>query len=81
VFNPNLEFINGTPVSIGATRQTTPAFPYGGGVDYHLFSRFALRLQYRGLFYRAPDFHTPVYLYTGAIGHMAEPSAGVVIRF
>jgi hypothetical protein len=38
-------------------------------------------LQYRGLLYKAPDFRVPSLLFTGAKGHMAEPSAGIVLKF
>jgi len=75
--------------SIGAAKQTEIAFLYGVGVDYRLpvFSRLSLRLQYRGLFYNAPDFKVDassgnsLSLSTGARGHMAEPSIGLVFRF
>jgi hypothetical protein len=40
----------------------------------------ALRLQYRGLIYKAPDFNVQN-LFTGAKGHMAEPSVGIVVKF
>src|ERR1700737_1203586 len=84
--------INGVETSIPASRQTHPAFLYGGGVDYHIFSalplvrrspltaHLALRLQYRGLLYKAPDFKVQN-LFTGDQGHLAEPSAGIVIKF
>ena len=54
--------------NIPASQQTKPAFLYGGGFDYRIFSsvpfirrssvtnHLALRLQYRGLLYKAPDF-------------------------
>jgi hypothetical protein len=84
--------INGVGTSIPASQQTKPAFLYGGGVDYHIFSRLplirrspltahlALRLQYRGLFYKAPDFKVQN-LFTADRGHLAEPSVGVVVKF
>jgi len=64
----------------GATGQRALAFLYGGGADYRLRKAFALRVQYRGLIYKAPDFDVPS-LYTGVNGHMAEPSAGIVFKF
>jgi len=79
---------NRVPVNLGAVKQTEIGFLYGGGVDYRLprFTRFSLRLQYRGLLYTAPDFKvtvpsSPVSFFTGAKGHMAEPSIGLVFRF
>jgi hypothetical protein len=91
VFFPDLA--NGTPnhvqVNLGAVKQTQLAFLYGLGVDYRLpkVPRLALRLQYRGLLYKAPDFKVDgtagggVSFFTGSRGHMAEPSIGLVFRF
>jgi len=84
--------INGVQTSLPSSQQTKPAFLYGGGVDYRIFSSIplvrrstltkylALRLQYRGLVYKAPDFKVQN-LFTGARGHMAEPSVGIVVKF
>jgi opacity protein-like surface antigen len=81
-FSPNTVTINNNPVAIQTSREGRGAFLYGVGADYHLFSRFALRLQYRGLFYSPPDFKVQVTpLFTGARGHMAEPSVGIMFRF
>jgi hypothetical protein len=91
VFFPDLA--NGThnrvQVNLGAVKQTQLAFLYGLGVDYRLpkISRLALRVQYRGLLYKAPDFKVDatagsgVSFFTGARGHMAEPSIGLVFKF
>ena len=67
--------------SFGAARQTSLAFTYGAGLDYPLWRILAVRLQYRGLIYKQPDFQLPTLFFTGAKGHMAEPSLGIVIRF
>jgi hypothetical protein len=92
VFNPSITQVNTVPMSVGAVRQTKPAFLYGLGVDYRVFSiipivsrfrwssKLAIRLQYRGLVYKAPSFDVPN-LFTGALGHMAEPSGGIVFKF
>ncbi len=80
VFNPNDSFINGIESSVGEKRQIRPGYLYGGGVDYHLVSRVSLRVQYRGLFYSAPNFKSSS-LFTGGMGHMAEPAAGLVFKF
>lgn len=80
VFNPDDTQVEGVEASIGADRQYKPAFLYGGGVDYRLYWRFALRAQYRGLFFSSPDFKVST-LFTGARGHMAEPSVGLVFNF
>ena len=76
IFNP-------TGNSFGATPSDTEfkgAFSYGGGADYRILRNLALRLQYRGLVYKAPDFYVPG-LATGSVGHLAEPSIGLVFHF
>jgi len=85
--------INGLPnrvqLDLGAAKQTKPAFLYGAGLDYQLpvVHHLAVRLQYRGFIYNAPDFAidatsgSSVSLFTGAKGHMAEPSVGLVYQF
>src|SRR6266581_1014460 len=79
-FNPGTTYVDGFQSSFGAAQQTSLAVLYGAGVDYHLWRRLALRLQYRGLFYKNPDFKVQN-LFTGTRGHMAEPSAGIVVKF
>ena len=64
----------------GADRQTKAAFVYGGGADINLTRRFALRVEYRGLVYKRPDFGLAS-LDSGATTHSVQPSAGFVIRF
>jgi outer membrane immunogenic protein len=64
----------------GAATEVKGAFAYGAGADYRLLRNLALRLQYRGLLYRAPDFYVSG-LSTGAYGNLAEPSVGMVFRF
>jgi opacity protein-like surface antigen len=64
----------------GADRQTKAAFIYGGGADINLTRRFALRVEYRGLVYKRPDFGLAS-LNSDATAHTAQPSAGFVIRF
>jgi len=80
VFVPNITVIDGGPGSLPVGQQTKPAPVYGVGVDYHLRWRFAVRIMYRGLFYKAPDFKVSN-LFTGDYGHMAEPTVGLVFRF
>jgi outer membrane immunogenic protein len=79
-FNPGNQYIDGFQSSFGAQQQTSLTFLYGGGIDYRLWKALALRVQYRGLIYKVPDFKVPA-LSLGAYGHMAEPSAGIVIKF
>lgn len=94
VFYPSYgtDTVNDVLTNIPASQQTKPALLYGGGFDWRIFSsvpyvrrssltnHFALRLQYRGLLYKAPDFKVQN-LFTGARGHMAEPTIGVVVKF
>lgn len=79
-FGPTASTIDGTTTAIGAVRQLQPAFVYGVGTDYRLASNFALRLQYRGLFYKPPDFKV-LNLFTGGTGHIAEPAIGLAFNF
>lgn len=79
-FRPGNQYIDGNQVSFGAQSERTVAFLYGGGLDYPLKKAIALRMQYRGLLYKATDFNLAT-LYTGANGHMAEPSIGIVFKF
>ncbi len=91
-FNPYNEFIQSIEEPVTASKSTQLAFLYGGGFDYKIFSRipfvsrvpfssrFALRLQYRGFIFKSPSFGQ-VALFTGARGHIAEPSVGLVFKF
>lgn len=79
-FYPNNQYIDGNVSPFGAAQQTSMAFLYGGGVDYRLWKRLGLRLQYRGLIYKEPTFHVTQF-FTGTKGHMAEPSVGIVFNF
>ena len=79
-FSPGNTYIDGFQASLGAVSQTSLAFLYGGGTDYHLWRRLKLRLEYRGFFYKSPDFNVRP-LFTGARGHIAEPSIGLAFNF
>jgi Outer membrane protein beta-barrel domain len=84
-FSPGNTYIDQYQITFGAAGQTALAYLYGGGVDYHFYNlgsrTLSFRLQYRGLIYKAPDFGLPSLFYTGARGHMAEPAAGIVLKF
>ena len=67
-------------IALGADTQAKAAFVYGGGGDYDINDHFALRLEYRGLVYKRPDFGFGLFN-SDAITHTAQPSAGFVIRF
>ena len=77
---PENQYINGNSSFFGAYTQTSLAFLYGGGADYRLWRRLGMRMQYRGLIFRAPDF-TVSDFFISAKGHMAEPSVGIVVKF
>lgn len=80
-FSVGNTYIDTIQQNLGASSGTTLAFLYGGGTDYHLWKILSLRVQYRGLIYRNPDFGVPSRFFTGTRGHMAEPSAGIVVKF
>jgi len=65
---------------VGAQRQATGVFAYGGGADFPIVKHVSLRAEYRGLVYSAPDFGLRS-LNTNTITHTAQPSAGLVFRF
>lgn len=79
-FNPGNTYIDGLLSSFPVKQQTALAFLYGGGTDYRLWKFVSLRLQYRGLIYKTPNFGQPN-LATHAKGHLAEPAFGIVIKF
>jgi opacity protein-like surface antigen len=79
-FSPGSQYIDGFVSSFGAHQQRPLAFLYGGGADYRLWKALGVRVQYRGLIYKVPDFKVPG-LFLGVYGHMAEPSAGIVFKF
>jgi opacity protein-like surface antigen len=75
--------LNNSLVGIGngsGNNQTKPAFVYGGGVDFDISKFLALRAEYRGLFYKIPDFQLSG-LASDNFTHLAEPSIGLVWRF
>jgi opacity protein-like surface antigen len=74
VFDPTGDGLSGVA---GAQRQVTGAFAYDGGADFPLLPHVALRAEYRGLVYRAPNFGLST-LTTNTMTHTAEPSAGIV---
>ena len=79
-FYPKTIYVNGVSSALYEGTQTRLAFLYGGGVDYKVYSHIAVRLQYRGLLYKAQDYKVSR-LFTGSTAHLAEPAAGVVFRF
>lgn len=76
IFNPTNNINNVG----GADTQVKAAFLYGGGLDYNLSKNIGLRMQYRGLIYKAPGFGVSG-LAPDVVTHSAEPSVGVVFHF
>jgi Outer membrane protein beta-barrel domain len=75
VFSPSL---NGGQ---NASWQGRTALNFGAGIDRSLLtSHFGIRVQYRGLYYKAPDFNDAL-LTTGKSRLTSEPMAGVYYRF
>jgi opacity protein-like surface antigen len=64
----------------GATTQARGAYLYGGGIDYHINSPFTLRLAYRALNFKAPDFFGAG-LTTHSWMRTSAPTIGVAYQF
>jgi opacity protein-like surface antigen len=60
--------------------QDRMAFLYGAGVDWRAIHHVSVRLGYRGLIYKAPDFALGDQT-TNAMTQMAEPYVGLAFRF
>lgn len=75
IFSPSL---NGGQ---NASWQGRLAENFGGGINWALLSsHFGIRLQYRGVYYKTPDFNQ-ARLNTGTSRLTSEPMAGVYLRF
>lgn len=75
IFSPSLN--GGQNVSW----QARPGANFGAGVQIPLLTNsFGVQLQYRGLYYKAPDFGLPK-LTTNAWRLTSEPTAGIYLRF
>ena len=75
VFSPTL---NGGQ---NASWQGEPGFNFSVGVNHALLtSHFGIRLQYRGVYYKAPNFGEPQ-LDSGAYRVTSEPMAGIYLKF
>lgn len=61
--------------------QGRPGINFGAGINYPLKSgHFGLRLEYRGVYYKTPDFSRS-YLDTSSFRLTSEPMAGIYMRF
>ncbi len=61
--------------------QVRPAGLFGSGIDLHLTRRFDLRAEYRGLFYKNPDFQTGDAPYSKQLTLTSEPTISLVYNF
>jgi opacity protein-like surface antigen len=75
VFSPSL---NGGQ---NASWQARPGANFGAGVDIPLLTgNFGVQVQYRGLYYKAPDFDLAP-LKTDSWRITSQPTAGIYVRF
>src|SRR2546425_7505540 len=56
-FSPGKTYIDGFEVAFPVAERKSLAILYGAGADYRVWKALAVRLQYRGLAYKAPDFN------------------------
>lgn len=79
-----VSLIDFSPTLNGGQRapwQAKAALNYGVGIDHSLLvPNFGVRLEYRGLLYKAPDFGETKYR-TGSFRQTTEPSIGLYYRF
>ena len=72
------------PTAVGGqhyNQQFRLAFLYEVGLNYPLITdHFGVRIQYRGLMYKTPDFNQP-YLATNTRRLTSEPTIGLYVRF
>jgi opacity protein-like surface antigen len=64
----------------GSVTQARGAYLYGGGLDYPFRERFTLRLEYRALNFKAPDFFGAG-LTTHSWMRTSAPTIGVAYKF
>jgi opacity protein-like surface antigen len=75
LFSPSLNGGQNVPY------QWRPGVNFGVGANLPLLtSHLGLRFEYRGVYYKTPDFGQP-YLTTGAMRLTSEPMAGAYIKF
>lgn len=75
VFSPSLNGGQNVPW------QARPGVNFGAGIEHGLVtSHFGVRVQYRGVYYKTPDFGEPQ-LATDKMRLTSEPMAGIYLRF
>ncbi|HZD47711.1 MAG TPA: outer membrane beta-barrel protein [Silvibacterium sp.] len=67
--------------TLDAKRQTEIGFLWGGGIAYELSPSFDLRVQYRGITVKAPNFDLANYKTNRWYPVISEPAVGVAYHF
>jgi opacity protein-like surface antigen len=65
---------------VALATSVRPTVNFGFGADVALLPHIGVRVQYRGYFYRAPDFEQPAYS-TNSYTLTSEPTAGLYFKF
>ena len=79
-FSPGKTYIDGFEAGFPVSQRNPLAILYGVGADRKVWKALAVRLQYRGLAYKAPDFGVHN-LTTGGRGNLSEVAVGIVVKF
>ncbi len=62
--------------------NTAIGVPYGAGVAYELSPSFDIRVEYRGIVVKAPDFSAPsAFTHTGRYTNISNPVVGLAYHF
>jgi opacity protein-like surface antigen len=61
--------------------QIRPAALFGAGVDYRVSAHLGLRMEYRGLFYKTPDFRDTQQIGNKVFTVTSEPTISLIYRF
>jgi opacity protein-like surface antigen len=86
-FLPPANAVSAPYSTVTAKNQTRPAMVFGVGMNYKLTNHLALRAEYRGFFYKSPDFNLPPYgggeslPMTRLFTVTSEPAVSLVYRF
>ncbi len=73
---------NKTSYTPGLKSNTAIGVPYGGGAAYELSPSFDIRVEYRGIIVKAPDFSAPsAFTHTGRYINISNPVIGVAYHF
>ncbi len=83
LFQPiNNETTNYSGASGGPKQNTQIGFLFGGGIAYELSPSFDIRVQYRGVYVKAPSFSLPEDITrTNRYTNISEPVIGVAYHF